>query len=331
MNPPKCNEEDYINFVIATPRQVTATEAERVQPVSKNAPAHDAFTRLLTRLEPDSETLWREAATQVQLENGLLVLDDSTLDKPYSARNDLVYRHYSGKHHEVVSGINLITLLWTDGDRAVPCDYRIFDKDTDRKTKNDHFKEMLMEAHKRGFTPQMVCFDSWYSSIGNLKLVRGLGWYFLTRLKWNRQVNPEGKGLKAISEIEISASGSVVWLKGFGMVKVFRLIATDGSAEHWATNRLEMSDLERVKYASFSWQIEQFHRGIKQFCLIERAQCRRRKPWQNHINLCLRAFLRIESHCYHKGISWFEAKTSIIRSAVRAYLANPLYSLIPTA
>ncbi len=53
MNPAKCNEEDYINFVIATPRVVTATETGRVQPESENAPAHDAFTRLLTRLEPD--------------------------------------------------------------------------------------------------------------------------------------------------------------------------------------------------------------------------------------------------------------------------------------
>lgn len=331
MNPPKCNEEDYINFVIATPRVVTATEAERVQPASTNAPAHDAFTRLLTRLEPDPETLWTEAMTQVVLESGVLILDDSTLDKPYSARNDLVYRHWSGKHKAVVSGINLITLVWTDGDRAVPCDYRIYDKDTDGCTKNDHFEEMLMAAHKRGFTPAMVCFDGWYSSIGNLKLVRGLGWHFLTRLKPNRQVNPEGKGLQAISEIEIDECGTLVWLKGFGMVKVFRLIDRNGDAEHWATSKIEMSDLERVKYASFSWQIEQYHRGIKQFCLIERAQCRRRRPWQNHINLCLRAFLRIESHCYHKGISWFEAKTSIIRDAVRNYLANPKYSLIPTA
>jgi len=331
MNPPKVNEEDYINFVIATPKQLTATEAERVQPESRNAPAHDAFTRLLTRLEPDAETLWAESQTQVNLTEGILLLDDSTLDKPYSARNDLVYRHYSGKHGEVVSGINLITLLWTDGDRAVPCDYRIFDKDTNGKTKNDHFSEMVMTAHERGFAPRMVCFDSWYCSLENLKLIRGLGWHFLTRLKSNRQVNPEGKGLKAVSELEIDESGRVVWLKGFGQIKVFRIFDTDGKAQHWATNKIEMSDLERVKYAGYSWQIEQFHRGIKQFCLIERAQCRRRKPWQNHINLCLRAFLRIESHCYHKGISWFEAKTRIVRAAVRAYLINPLYLLISTA
>jgi len=331
MNPPKCSDEDYINFVIATPRTVTATEAARVQPEGVKMPQHDAFTRLLERLEPDPETLWTEAETQIEKVGGILVLDDSTLDKPFSKRNDLCYRHWSGNHKQVVSGINLITLLWTDGDRAVPCDYRIFDKDTDRKTKNDHFSEMLMEAHKRGFAPKMVCFDSWYSSIANLKLVRGLGWHFLTRLKANRQVNPDRAGWQAVSSIEIPDAGRVLWLKGFGLVKVFRIVATDGSAEHWASSQVEITEPERVKYASFSWQIEQFHRGIKQQCLIERAQCRRRRQWQNHIGLCLRAFLRLESHCYHKGISWFEAKTSIIRDAVRAYIANPRYSLIPTA
>lgn len=331
MNPAKCSAEDYINFVIATPRVVTATEAERVQPESEKAAAHDAFTRLLTRLEPDSETLWSESRSQVDLNQGILILDDSTLEKPYSRRNDLVYRHWSGKRKEVVSGINLITLLWTEGDRSVPVDYRVFDKDRDRKTKNDHFSEMLLEAHNRGFNPEIVCFDSWYASSENLKLCCGLGWHFLTRLKSNRLVNPDRTGLRAVSLIEISEAGRVVWLKDFGLVKVFRIEATDGTTEHWATDKIQMSELERVKYASYSWQIEQYHRGIKQFCLIERGQMRRRRAWLNHIGLCLRAFLRIESHCYKTGISWFEAKHSIIRDAVRAYLANPIYQIIPTA
>lgn len=97
MNPPKVTDEDYINFIIATPREVTATEAERVQPESKDAPAHNAFTRLLARLEPDAETLWQEARTQIDLGRGILVLDDSTLEKPYSPFNALVYRHWSGQ------------------------------------------------------------------------------------------------------------------------------------------------------------------------------------------------------------------------------------------
>ena len=83
MNPPKVTDEDYINFIIATPRDVTATEAERVQPQSKDAPAHDAFTRLLARLEPDAETLWQESRMQVDLSSGILVLDDSTLEKDW--------------------------------------------------------------------------------------------------------------------------------------------------------------------------------------------------------------------------------------------------------
>jgi len=182
----------------------------QLQPESRNALAHDAFTRLLTRLEPDAETLWQEAKTQIELEEGILVLDDTTLDKPFSKFNSLVYRHYLGKHGEVVSGINLITLLWTAGDRAVPTDYRIFDKDTDGKSKNDHFFEVLLETFERGFSPKMVCFDSWYSGLENLKLVRSLGWHFLTRLKENRQVNMEGKGLIAISKIDLSEAGRIV-------------------------------------------------------------------------------------------------------------------------
>jgi putative transposase len=331
MNPPKCSDDDYINFVIATPRSVSATEAAKVQGDEEQAPAHDAFTRLLHRLEPDAETLWREAVGQVSLSQGILVIDDSTLDKPYAKKIELVTRHWSGKHHRVVSGINLITLLWTEGDRHVPVDYRIFDKKKDALTKNDHFQVMVKVAHARGFEPACVVFDSWYAGLENLKLIRSLGWIWLTRLKSNRKVNPDRTGLRAVSEVEVGEAGRVVWLEGYGLVRVFKIVATDGDIEWWATNKVEMSDLERVRFASFAWAIENYHRGLKQFCLIERAQVRSRRAWRNHIGFCLRAFLRLESHCYHTGISWFEAKTSIIREAVRAYIANPLYSLIPTA
>jgi putative transposase len=332
MNPPKVTDEDYINFIIATPRDVTATEAERVQPESRDAPAHDAFTRLLTRLEPDAETLWQEAEPQIDKTRGILVLDDSTLEKPYSRFNALVYRHWSGKQKEVVSGINLITLLWTDGVRCVPVDYRVFDKDRDGKTKNDHFAEMLLAAFERGFEPKLVCFDSWYASIENLKLVRSLGWHFLTRLKANRQIRVGGGKLQAVSDAGLTGGdGTICWLKGFGEIKVFRVRATDGTSEYWATSLLEMTETEREVQAKSAWRIEMYHRALKQQCLIERAQCRRLRPVLNHIGLCIRAFVRLESHCYREKKSWIQAKTGIIRDAVKAYLSNPRYLLNPTA
>jgi hypothetical protein len=331
MNPPKVTDEDYINFIIATPREVTATEAERVQPESRNAPADDAFTRLLQRLEPDPETLCEEARTQIDFNSGILVLDDSTLEKPYSERNALVYRHWSGKQKAVVSGINLITLLWTDGSRCIAVDYRIFDKDTDGKTKNDHFAEMLLRAHQRGFNPKLVCFGSWYGSIENLKLVRSLSWQFLTRLKANRQINVNRSGLQAVSSAGLCGGGTNVWLKGFGEIKVFRVRVTNDASEYWATSLPLMIETERETQARSAWRIEMYHRALKQQCLIERAQCRRLRSVSNHIGLCIRAFVRIESHCYREKLSWIQAKTSIIRDAVRTYLSNPRYLLLPTA
>ena len=77
--------------------------------------------------------------------------------------------------HRVVAGINLVTLLWSDGTYAIPCDYRLFDKPVDGLTKHEHVRAMLKTAHQRGFRPRLVAFDSWYSSLENLKMIRSLG------------------------------------------------------------------------------------------------------------------------------------------------------------
>ena len=117
------------------------------------------------RLVPDPAALWREVEPLVDRTKGILVGDDSTLDKPYAAKMELVTRHWSGKHHAVVEGINLITLVWTDGDRIIPIDYRVYDKARDGITKNEHFLAMLLTAQQRGFRPECVVFDSWYASV----------------------------------------------------------------------------------------------------------------------------------------------------------------------
>jgi putative transposase len=72
-------------------------------------------------MEPSTQRLWQEVQQQVSGESGILVIDDSTLDKFYAQKMELVTRHWSGKHGRVVQGINLMTLLWTEGDRHIPC------------------------------------------------------------------------------------------------------------------------------------------------------------------------------------------------------------------
>ena len=190
---------------------------------------------------------------------------------------------------------------------------------------------MLVTAKARGFNPRYVCFDSWYSGKENLKAIRGHGWHFLTQVRSNRRVDLDRTGDKAICHQPIASTGTVVHVEGFGLVKAFRLATTNGGAEYWITNDLAMDELTRVTYAERSWAIEEYHRGLKQYTEVERYSARRARSQRNHIGFALRAFIRLEWHRFHTGISWFEAKWSIIRDAVRAYLSNPRYRLLSGA
>jgi putative transposase len=331
MNAPKCTALDYIDFLVASPRAVSGTEAARVQPARPRPPAHDAFTRLLHRLEPDAAALWGEVTPLVRRERGILVLDDSTLDKPYARTMDLITRHWSGKHRRVVQGINLLTLPWTDGEALIPAGYRVYDKARDGLTTNDHFRALLGAANERGFAPECVAFDSWYASLENLKAIRAHGWRWPTQLKANRLVNPHGTGTRPLGECAIAERGTPVHLQGYGVVRVFRLASPDGGTEHWATGDERMDELTRLKYAEWAWGIEQYHRGLKQECGVERARVRAGRAQRNHIGRAIRAFVRLEQHRLVTGVSWWDAKTGIIREAVRAYLAAPRFTLTSTA
>jgi hypothetical protein len=328
MNAPKVDDLDYIQFLIAAQRVFTCTEAAVCQPEQIDPPAHDAFTRLLSRQPPDTAALWQEVAPLIRRREGALILDDSTLDKPYAQNMAWVTRHWSGKHHRVVWGINLISLVWTDGQALLPCDFRLYDKPFGGLDKHAHARAMLVEAHRRGFRPEMLLFDGWYASLENLKAIRGYEWHWLTRLKGNRLVNPDDTGNVPIATLSIPAEGLVVHLKGYGFVRVFRTVATDGDAEHWATSDLSMTEADREEWARQAFGIEVYHRGIKQCCGIEKCQAQQEAAQRGHIQLALRAFVRLEAHWLQTGTSWYQAKTDIIRTAIRAYLAHPRYTLV---
>lgn len=339
MNPAKCDALDYIQFLVAAQKSFSCTEAARCQPDQEGAPAHDAFTRLLRRQPPDTEALWQETQGLIARDAGVLVLDDTTLDKPYARKMELVSRHWSGKHRRVVWGINLLTLLWSDGVALIPCDFRLYDKPQSGKSKNDHLatatspqvRDLLAVARERGFAPEYVLFDSWYASLENLKTVRGYGWHWLTQLKGNRQVNPDGQGNVPLHALTIPESGRQVHLRGYGFIKVFRTVSKDGDVEHWATSQLNLSEESREVLAKQAWGIESYHRGLKQCCGVEKSAARKGEAQRHHILLSLQAFLRLEVHRLRTGVSWYEAKAAIIRDAVRQYLAHPSYLLTPTA
>ena len=187
---------------------------------------------------------------------GVLVVDDTTLDKPYAREIELATWHWSGKHHRVVRGINLDSLVWSDGTARIPCDFRVYDKPVGGNSKNEHFRDMLTAAHSRGLRPAYVLCDSGYSGLDNLKYLRPLGFAWLTRLKSNGQVNPDD----------------------------------NGRAAYWASSDLDLTPTRRQELAPQAWAIEDYHRGLKQCCGVERAQVRAARAQIAHMGFAIRAW-----------------------------------------
>jgi hypothetical protein len=84
MNAPKVDELDYIVFLMAAQRVFIGAEAASCQPEQPEPSALNAFTRLLSRQPPDTTALWQVEKSLVRRGAGALLLDDSTLDKPYA-------------------------------------------------------------------------------------------------------------------------------------------------------------------------------------------------------------------------------------------------------
>ena len=183
--------------------------------------SHDSISGWLAAAKVQPKDSWEVAAREIDGKRGMLSFDDVVIDKSRSKKMELVNWQYSGAEHGVVNA------LWqTSKEEYKAIDYRIWNPPEDGKTKNDHFREMLPLAKKRGLEPEMVVADSWYSSLKNLKSVRSHGWEWVMGLKSNRLVNMPNTQL---CQLDIPDEGLKVHLKGYGWVKVFRF---EGKSSH---------------------------------------------------------------------------------------------------
>jgi hypothetical protein len=316
----KCSLELYTQFLLSSQKQFSGLELSRVAPTVM---AHDAVSRWLKRAVLTPKLLWKESQPLVDRSVGYLVIDDTVLDKPYARKMALVKKQYSGKHHGIVSGIDLVNLVWTNGERIVPVDYRVYDPSRDGKTKNDHACEMLGIAKKRLFEPEYVLMDAWFTSIGNLKKIDRQHWKWMGEIKSNRMASLTKGAYVHVSDLDWTATPvQKVWLKAYGFVLVGKMVAPNGDIAYIATNDLSLDDPETLKTSyGFRWTIETFHRGIKQCTGIEKCYSILERSQRNHILAAFLAFLKLEWERIEKAISWYEQKWVIPRVAVMAYLA----------
>jgi len=284
--------------------------------------------RFLLRERYTAKDLFDEVKGELNLEFGTLSVDDSVEDKPYRdpRKSAFVDYFYSGKHKRPVKGINLITLYYSDpSGHSHPVNFRLYDK-AEGKTKNDYFREMVLEVKTWGLCPSWVTGDSWYSSLENLKFLRNEKVGFLFGVANNRPVSVERGTSVPIGSLDIPTNGLMVYLKAFGWVKVF-CAPFKNEQRYYILYRPELEALQQLSREAFKqvhsehWQIECYHRVIKQVCNIERFFVRDEQAIRNHIFCALRAFCKLQTMCI-KGVinNCYEISRQLFVPVIRQFI-----------
>lgn len=317
MSQSKCSLELYTKFLIANHNRYSGVELSKT---SDGRLSHDSVSKWLSEASFDSKNLWPHVKEMIDKGMGYLIADDSVLDKRFSKNNELVGRHWSGNEHRLICGIDLVNLLWTRGEECIPCDYRIYQSEKPGvKTKNEHFRDMLVTAKRRGFKPSYVLADCWYGSVENMKYLEKQAWKFIMGAKENRQVSVTKNIYVSISNLDWGKTLlQKVWLKGFGYVMAAKIVVTDDDIRYVVTNDLALTDTEALKnHNDHRWNIETFHRGLKQTTGVEKCYSTLERSQRNHIFASFAAFVKLEYTRIHDGLSWYEQKAVYARMGTR--------------
>ena len=329
----KCTMPLYISFLLSEPHYPSACRLAKLMNLS-----HDSVNRFILRERYTPEDLFDQAKLQLDLKGGVLSVDDSVLDKPYSHQMALVGHFWSGKHHRSVKGINLITLYYTDKKgHHLPVNYRLYDK-SEGKTKNDYFLEMLDEVLLWGLLPSFVTGDSWYSGTKNLKAIKNKGLSFMFALKSNRRVSLKKTEFMHVQSLEIPDDGQTIWLREFGFIKAFRTTLKN-EHRHYALYLANEAPLDKISRTDFSdihdkhWQIEQYHRAIKQVCHIEHSQVRAESGVRNHIFAALSGYIHLQKMCLAELIAnTYELHRDLFNPVISQFIetsAKTIKGLLP--
>lgn len=311
------NLDTYTTFLIGNGNRYSGVEISKALHMTAGAPAHDSVSRWLSEQTFEPGDLWKHIASYVHLASSLII-DDTVLDKRWSPNNELVDFHWSGNEHKVTRGISLVNLLATHNDDCIPVDYRVHADKKDGKNKNEHCADMLTVAKKRGFKPDFVLADSWYSSLENMKHIVKLGWKFIFGLKENRLVNETQGVYIPVSTLDWTKKQvRKVWLKGFGFVLVAQIVFKNGDVRYVCTNDLSLTDYTALSLQSKKrWTIEEFHRGIKQTTGIEKCYSIKQRSQLTHIFASFVAFVQLEFQRLKSGMSWYEQKAQAVRLGI---------------
>ena len=329
--PMLCESKVVQAFMQATQERYSAVALTEVSPLNMS---HDAVSNYLKKAKLSPREVFNAVKHKIDAKiKYVLCIDDTVLDKKRSEQIKLVTKQYSGAKHRLLRGIGVVNSFLCvdekldDREAAFPVDFRVFAKQEDGKTKHDHFQDMVNAALFRKIPLSMVVFDTWYASMKNLNFLQKSNLEWVSFLAKNRLVRVnEKEEYQKLEKVELPEEGLNVYVKGFGWVRVFRLEVTEGhtKCKYIATNQEGMARKVAVSYVKKRWNIEVYHRELKQTCGIERCQARTGRAQRNHILLAILTWIKQSERRCQETLSMYAQKWDTIKTAVAAFMKRLL-------
>lgn len=328
----KVTAQSYGQFLVNSVTNFTGTYfADTVEQLDHNSVyRYLKYERLTPRLVFDKA---REVATFCS--DGIVIFDDTVLDKSFSRQIELTRSQYSGNAHGIVRGIGVVNCVYYHPglDEWWVLDYRIFDPDRDGKTKLDHVKEMIDQLQFHDIPFATVLMDTWYATVPLMRQIHGLGKTYYCPLKSNRLVDDsnETRPYQAVSKLiwtdEELAKGKTIHLKGLAepvKVKLFRVTVSADRTDYVVTNdQPQKTTADAQQMSATRWKIEQFHREEKQLTGIEQCQTRLARSQRNHICLAMQAWIVLKQAAKLAGVTIYEQKAAPLKALVAELWRHP--------
>jgi DDE superfamily endonuclease len=328
----------YIDYLICSTSYTTATGLSRL---TDNGISHDKVTRFLSSKNYSSSDLWRFAKSpykSIEEENGVLIIDDSIEEKPYTDENELIAWHFSHTKKRSVKGINFVTAMYENAKGSLPVCFElvrktqeIINKKTGKKqrkssvSKQEHYRNLVRAAVANKVNFQYVLNDSWFSSVENMNFVKiEMGKDFIMPIKANRKValSEADKALGIFVGIDSVKPGkdTLVRLQGVDFPlrftrQVFK--NEDGSTGvlYLVSSDIGLTNEQIETIYKRRWKVETYHQSLKDNVSLAKSPTKTTTTQANHFFASLCAFIRLEcisisiksNHFALKGKIYIEA------------------------
>lgn len=343
----------YTDYLISSFGPTTATGLERLL---EGEISHDQVTRFLASAPKTSADLWRQAKPllrQIETLDGVLIIDDSIEEKPYTDENELICWHWDHSKEAHVKGIQFLTAFYATAQLKLPLAFDLVTKTEtyiDPKTgkqkrrssisKNERARMLLHICVHNQVKFTYVLSDLWYASADNMKYIHHvLHKHFVLPLKENRKValsraeQQRGQSV-AVSTLDLPVGTTrEIWLEDvdFPLLltkEVFTNADASTGVRYLVTDDLALTYDRMTTLFQKRWSVEVYHKSLKQNASLAKSPTRTETTQRNHLFASLCAYLKLESLKLQTGHNHFALKSKIYLSALKTAF-NELAKLEP--